>query len=345
MMQHRERRPLLRRIGCVTVWAMAFALGALPLHAQQTHVVIVTGLGGEPRWRDEFHEWGAAVHEAAVKSGVPATNIAWLAERADRDARIRARSTAEGVAAALVEVAVRAGENDQLFLLLAGHGSFDGRESKLNLPGPSPTAEMFAAWLAPFTTQQVVVVNTASASGGFREALAAPNRTIVTATRSGREGNEAVFGRFFVRAYADDVADIDKDGRVSVLEAFRYAVTETDRFYTSQNRLKTEHAVMDDGGIVLDGAALLGEAAAAAAAPNAPLASGFFLAGRGAVPVDASPEMRALLEQKARLEREIDMLRARRSSMEESVYEAELERLLVELARTNQRVRQAGGGT
>jgi hypothetical protein len=307
---------------------------------QQTHVVIVSGLGGEPRWRDEFHEWGASFHDAVVGRGVPAANVLWFAERAERDDRIRGRSTADAVGAAFVELATRAAEHDQLLVLLIGHGSFDGRESRLNLPGPSPTAEMFAAWLSPFTTQRVVVVNTASASGGFREVLTAPNRAIVTATRSGREGNEAIFGRFFVRAYTDDVADVDKDGRVSLLEAFRYAVTETDRFYTSQNRLKTEHAVLDDAGTVLDGAAVLAEQAGP---PPVLASSGFFIVPRGAAPADASPELRGLLERRGALEREIDALRARRATLPEAEYEAALERLLLDLARTNQSIRQAGG--
>jgi hypothetical protein len=334
------------RGGLLLVAALAGVLapvaGAAQAAAQaaSTHVLIVSGLGGEPRWRDEFHAWGQSFAEAAVKRhGVAEGNLVWLAERADRDPRIRARSTAENVGLAFADIARRAGPNDDVFVLLIGHGSFDAGESKLNLPGPSPSAGDFARWLTPFTTQRVSVVNTSSASGGFIAALAGPRRAIVTATRSGQERNEAVFGRFFVRAFADDVADVDKDGRVSLLEAFEYARTEVDRFYASQNRLKTEHASFDDTGA---GAPL--DAAVAGGAGT--LAASLFLGGgaAGAAAAAASPELRALLEARDRLNREIAALRAARATMDAARYEAELERLLVDLALTSRRIRELEAG-
>ena len=41
---------------------------------------------------------------------------------------------------------------------------------------------------------------------------------------------------------------MSRDGRVSLLEAYRYAVTETKRYYDDQGRLQTEHAQLDDDG-------------------------------------------------------------------------------------------------
>jgi hypothetical protein len=305
-------------------------------------ILIVSGLGGEPRWSNEFHEWGAALADAAVQRyGVPAANLIWLAERADRDARIRGRSTTEHVAAAFAELARRVPADGQLFVFLMGHGAYDGRESKINLPGPDPSAADFAQWLDRFATQRVALVNTTSSSGGWVEKLAAPNRVIVTATRSGMERNETVFGRFFVRAYTQDVADIDKDGRVSLLEAFDYARAEVERFYSSQNRIQTERALIDDTGTGR-GVTEIAQADGAGA-----LAATFFLGGAraaGAAAATASPELRALLEAKERLERDIAALRASRASLPAERYEAELERLLVELATTNRRIRELEGG-
>src|SRR5690606_37660771 len=142
----------------------------------------------------------------------------------------------------------RAGPRDHVFVLLIGHGSAQPGAARVNLPGPDPTAEDYARMLAPFTTQRIAFIVAASASGGFIGPLSGPNRVVVTATRSAHERNETIFGRYFVQAYADDVADVDKDGRVSVLEAFEYATRKTARFYESQNRLRTEHALLDDNG-------------------------------------------------------------------------------------------------
>src|SRR5690606_4238048 len=89
-------------------------------------------------------------------------------------------------------LAARAGSNDRVLLVLIGHGSTQGGENRINLPGPDLTGRDFAALLNAFGTQRVAVVNTASASGGFIQDLAAPNRLVVTATKSGFEQNETV---------------------------------------------------------------------------------------------------------------------------------------------------------
>jgi hypothetical protein len=321
---------------------LAFLL-ASPLAAQDaSYVLIISGLGGEPRWSDEFHEWGATFADAAVQRyGVPAGHVVWLAERADRDARIGARSTVDNVARAFADLARRMPRGGQLLVLLMGHGSFDGRESKLNLPGPDPSAADFAGWLDALPAERVAVVNTSSASGGWIAELAAPKRAVITATRSGMERNEAVFGRFFVRAYTEDVADADKDGRVSLLEAFDYARAEVERFYSAQNRIQTERALLDDAG--------RGEGATdpATSAGVGALAATFFLGGATAAAgaaAAADPELRALYATKERLEREIAALRAQRDTLEPARYEAALERLLVDLALTNRDIREREGG-
>jgi pimeloyl-ACP methyl ester carboxylesterase len=307
------------------LFCLASVLSA-PLLAAQSHLVVVSGLGGEARYSDEFHRWGVAMVDAArERFGLAAEQIVYLAEKPERDpSRIHGPSTREQVERVLAELARRAAPTDRILILLIGHGSSDGRGARLNLPGPDITADELAAWLARFATQPVVVVNAASASGDFQEPLAAKNRAVITATRSGLERNETVFGRFFVEAFAGDVADTDKDGRVTVLEAFEYARREVERFYKADNRLQTEHARLEG---------------------NAEVARGFYLAAaaRG-IPAGESAELRALLTERQRLEERVEALRSRRAQMEPEAYEAELERLLVELALKNREIREKRGG-
>ena len=97
-------------------------------------------------------------------------------------------------------------------------------------------------------TKQIVFVNTTSASGPFDEGLSAPGRTIVTATRNGAEQFATLFGGYFVDALTSEKADSDKNKRISVLEAFQYAKTETARAYEREGFLSTEHALLDDDG-------------------------------------------------------------------------------------------------
>ena len=106
-----------------------------------------------------------------------------------------------------------------LWIVLIGHGTYDGREAKFNLRGADVTDLELAEWLSP-VKRQVVVINCASASGPFINRLSGPNRVVVTATKSGFEMNFARFGQYLAEAIADPRADLDKDGQVSLLEAY-----------------------------------------------------------------------------------------------------------------------------
>jgi hypothetical protein len=309
------------------LFCLAWVLPGTPVLAAQSYLVVVSGLGGEPHYSDEFHSWGVAMVDAARdRFGLAPEQVVYLAEKPERDpSRINGPSTREQVERVLEELAGWAAPNDRILLLLIGHGSSDSRGARINLPGPDITADELAGMLARFPTQPVVVVNTASASGDFQEPLAGKNRTIITATRSGLERNQTVFGRFFVEAFAGDVADTDKDGRVTVLEAFEYAGQEVERFYKAGNRLQTEHARLEG---------------------DREVARGFYLAAATPreVPAGAAAELRALITERQRLEERIEALRSRRAQMETAEYEAELERLLVELALKNREIREKGGG-
>jgi hypothetical protein len=295
--------------------------------AEQSHLVIVVGLGGEPKYSEDFHQLAVAMIGAAEKKlGVAAANIAYLGEKtADAGLPVyRGRSTRENVQKALGDVATRARAGDLVMVLLIGHGSFQGGESRFNLPGPDMSAGDFAPPLAALGAQKVVLVNTASASGEFTKVLAGKDRTIVTATKSGMEGNDTEFARYFVDAFTDDKADADKDGRVSVREAFDYAHREVVRFYEKGRRLLTEHAVLEDGG---------------------GMASAMFLGTSSDAPIAGAtgaqdPKLLELTRRRRELEEKIAALRSRKPQMASADYEDALETLLVELARSEDAIRR-----
>jgi len=308
----------------------------------QTNVVIISGLGGDEAHREKFHHWATTFIDAArERFAVPEENITYLAERESLDAeRITARSTKENVERALTELAAGLGPGEGVFILLIGHGSYQGDESRLSLPGPDMSASDFARILDLFTSQRVVLVNTASASGDFIKRLSAPGRTVVTATKSPFERNETVFCQYFVQAFSEDVADVDKDERVSILEAFNYARLELRRAYESDDRLLTEHAQLDDNG---DGE---GSAEPDPNVADGALAHTFVLEGgdgTGAA-ATADPQLAALQSQQRELQQAIADLRASKAGMEPEVYERELERLLLELARVSRAIREREKG-
>ena len=322
------------------------AFGFSSAAAQDTHVLVVVGLGGDEEYRTQFHGWATDIISSAVERfGVTRNHIVYLGERVAQDPEvIDDRSTSDNISSTLVRMAAEAGPRDQVLIVLIGHGTGQGQDAEFNIPGPDLTPGALDMMLTGFPTQTVAVVNTSPSSGPFLPALSGPNRVVVTATRTAQERNETQFGGFFVEALREDGADLDKDGRVSISEAFQYAKREVDRFYTSQNLLATEHAQLDDDGDG-EGSQELGDEAL-----DGRLASSFWLGG--VVPPASStqvpdsiidPVLIRLYGEKADLQRRVVELRALRGQMEEAQYERELEALLVELALKNREIREKGG--
>jgi hypothetical protein len=309
--------------------------------AQDTHVLLIGGLGGDEQHRQQFLEWGGTFVDAATeKLGVPRDHIVYLGEKPDADPRIAERSSRDNVERTFAEIAAKAAPGDHVFIMLIGHGSYASGESRFNLPGPDLTAEDFALMLDQLSDQDVSFANVTSASGGFVAALSGPRRTIVTATKTGMERNESVFAGYFVDAFAGGGADLDKNGRISMSEAFEFATTEVAREYEADGRIQTEHALLDDNGDS-EGSASLEEGL------DGTLASRLFL---GASPTAVAamstddPALRALYEKKGTLEQQVEELAALKDQMDEDRYEAELEDLLVELALTNREIQGLEGG-
>ena len=335
---------VFRGQGLVGRLALSAALVTLapyvvPLQAQ-THLIILSGLGGEKKYSDEFRQLSETLAVAASKRfAIPDAEIQWFGE--DSVSRLpffRGQSTKVNVEHAITALASRAGAGDQVVLVLIGHGSGDGEDSKISIPGPDLSARDFAQLLSRFPTQQIAFIDLTSASGDMLPLLAGPNRVVITATKSSFERNESIFGRFFVDALSKDVADVDKDGRVSLLEAFQYATTETKRVYDNDTRLQTEHAQLEDMG------AKTGSGDPDGRSGEGLLARRFFLDGAYVTRLGANdPQLSSLYKDKFSLEDQIGQLRAKKTSMSPDAYDDALERLLVQLARNAKSIREIEG--
>ena len=156
----------------------------------------------------------------------------------------------------------------------------------------------------------------------------------MTATKSGYEYNYTRFGAYLSEAVAGQEADLDKDGQVSVLEAFLTASALTAEFYEEESRLATEHALIDDNG---DGLGTPAEwfrgiravrRARDGAALDGPRANQFLLirsAGERAMPAE-------IRRQRDELELAVELLRDRKAELDTDTYYARLEAILLELA-------------
>jgi hypothetical protein len=304
------------RIRMTTALCGLLAIATVPAEAQRTHVLFVSGLSGAPQFKSQFTQAANTLREVARgKWGVSDSSLLVLTEDSSSTSR---RSTRENVADAFLRLSRRVQPGDVLLVLLAGHGSGEGSGSKVNLPGPDATATEYAAWLQPFAAQQVVFINTATGSGDFVPVLSAPGRVVITATKSAFEKNESEFLRHFVRGLEGDEADGDKDGRLSVLEAFRFARREVQLSYERGRRLLTEHALVSDSAVAAR--ITFGQRATA-----------------------ADPRIAQLMAERQALESQVAALRGRKAGMDAAAYEAELERLLLAIAEKSAAIKAAGG--
>ena len=272
-------------------------------------IFIVVGLAGDSEHAALFDKWGTGLVETAEALGIPQDHILHLNENVTRISLERSFST----------LAAQVNPDDVVLICLIGHGSFDGRNAKFNLAGPDMTPKDFAALLHTLSTQRIVFVNTASASGPFIDELSGPDRIVITATRSGTERYTTLFPEFFVSSFASEDADTDKNGFVTVLEAFNYAQLKVSLEYEREDLLETEHAKMDDPSKV---------------------AGTVFFGSLNDNQLPLHPQLQVLHFERLQLEQQIEMLKLLKDSMNTEHYMEQFEQLAVALARKAREIRE-----
>lgn len=292
-------------------------------------MIICTGLAGADEYSDAFSQWAGNWQKAGLAGGAHVLQIGGGTDAGDDLPKLRAAMEKEPVSAA-----------EPLWLVLLGHGTYDGHDAKFNLRGADLTSSDLATILAPFD-RTVVVIATFSSSGAFLAPLSKPGRIIVTATKSGGESNFARLGKYLSEAIADPAADLDHDGQTSLLEAWVSASQQVADFYKSEGRLATEHSLLDDNG---DGhgtpadwfSGLQVVKKAAGGAPDGLRARQIHL-----VPSAAErawpPELRVKRDS---LELDLAHLRETKAATPEDEYFAKLEPLLLQLAQLYREVKQ-----
>ena len=325
----------------LTALVMSCQGWALAEQPSSRYAVVVSGASGGGEYADRFWEWSSKV-VATLKGPLqlPRENLFFLAEDPEKDpSLVTARAVKSNLMQVVGELESRVRPDDLLFLLLLGHGNFDGSDYRYNLRGPDLTGAELSAILDRFPAQRIVLVCTTPASGALIPRLSRGNRVILTATKNGHEGNETVFARFFVESLHNPEGDTDKSGQVSLLEAYSFTHRKVKEWYAENNRLATEHARLDDNG---DG---VGTALPDAGSGEGLLAGQVTLAKpiEAAAPAGSGPalaELETLKKKKLELESSLRELRVRKAELPSDRYQEQLEAVLVELARTARAIRE-----
>jgi len=285
------------------------ALAALALcgtASAATHVLVLSGKGGEAEYEERFQKWSATVEKASATATGDAQRVQRLSGKAATRTQIRAT---------LQRAAQQLGAGDQFVLVMLGHGSYDGREYRYMIEGDDVTGTELRQLLDAIPAQQLIV-NATSTSGALAEGWSGPRRVVITATRSGGERNATRFGGFWAEALVSEAADLDKDGNVTAQEAYDYAVRKVADSFKSDTAILTERARI---------------------AGNEP--SRFVVARLGSAALFASDEqLTALRAEQDRVGEQLAALKARKAEMAEDDYYTRIEPVLVEIARVGARI-------
>ena len=312
--------------------ALASLLGVLalasPALAGERYAIVVSGASGGEKYAAQQQKWRNDLG-AALKTTLafPEANVLLFSE--DDSGSLKA--TAENVRRVFADLRRQLTAEDTLLLVLLGHGTFDGADAKFNLVGPDLTAVEWKEVIGGLPARLVIVNSTAS-SFPFLEELSQKGRVVITATDSAQQRFATVFPEYFIKAMGDLSSDFDKNGRMSVWEIFTAASAGVKQYYEQRGQLSTERPLIDDDGD------RVGRDAQAPGMDGALARTLHLDADPGSVSADIA--IAALERQRAALEAQLEDLKGRRSSMSDGEYQAELERILVQIARIAQQIRQ-----
>ncbi|MDF1861423.1 MAG: hypothetical protein P1U87_14500 [Verrucomicrobiales bacterium] len=300
-----------------------------PGEEKELRIIAVMGSGGTGEYDTVFSKSASLWREAAEK-GDAAFSLIGEGEGSDQSAK-------------QLKEAIAGAKEPALWIVLIGHGSFDTRSVKFNVRGPDFTDDDLAKWVEPYKGA-LAVINTASASGSFVRKLSGEERVIITATKNESEVYYTRFGKYFSEAIGGlPDADLDNDDQVSLLEGFLFAADQVAKFYETEGRLATEHALIDDNGDQLGSRSEWYDGVTPTRTPSEEAGPDGEIAGQKVLVKNEfekrlSPEARARRDE---LEREVKALRRQKEDLEEDDYYQKLETLLLELAEIYRDVRES----
>ena len=325
--------PLRKLTRKLLVFALAFSFFS-PLAATQASgdrvCLVIIGLGGLPEYEENFLDWGNEIQ--TIFRDQLGSRIYYLDGRTQKKPDILETFNTISSSASL----------DEVWIFLIGHASYDNRQYKFNISGPDLTDGEIKDFVDSLGDTRVFLIAATGASGVLASRLTRANRVIVTATKSQTEKQPPLFMSFFLEAVVSTTADTDKNGRVSLLEAYLFSHQKVADWFEDKGRILTEHALLEDNGRVRLGdkedplqenpgtrATLL----ASMAYLSPPLEQ-----------IYTSRRAEELAGERVRIEREIEDLKFRKTQLPEAEYYRQLEELLIELATLNEGIEEAEEG-
>ena len=300
---------------------LSFLLLILPVTAQREMIIIV-GEPSESEYQIEFMRQATAWQKAA-KAGKILHHTIGLDQPTET-------SDLEQLQQKLTNLNK---DSDDLWIVMIGHGAFDGKTANYNLRGKDLDAEQFATMLEPYK-RKLILLNLFSASAPFARELKAENRVIIAANRSGGQRNYSRFGEMFANTLTDPNADLDRNGSASILEQALVASTATSEYYENLQRVLSENAVINDNGDDISTQLSNFVGLYAEALPKAKTADGRFAQETYLLKPSKSKLNAEQRLQRAGIESEIIELKKVKNKLPEDEYYKKLEEIMLKMAKT-----------
>ncbi len=244
-MQKKTRQTFILILSTLLISTTAFAAD---------YVLIIGGAAGEKSFYDAFWSATSRFHQLLTDEyGYTSEQITFLFEDMGGSGEtelVDTESKREQVLAAFTRLAETVQPSDQFLLFMLGHASRTGRGSvKFNLPRRDITEAEYATLINSIPAERQILIFGFPYSGKLVPQLSKPGRIIITSS-SPNEGYslQAGFGNVFVDAFSAAANDTDRNGDISLLEAFLSLQTRTKDFYERDGNVQSEHPHLDDNG-------------------------------------------------------------------------------------------------
>lgn len=311
------------------VYFVTFVAGVADARAENRWAVIISGASGGEKYAEQMTTWRNDLRTTFVSRYQ--FKPEFVKVLVDESSAAGDKSTADNVRKVFAEIKKTATKDDAIFVILLGHGTYDGDVAKFNLVGPDLTAKDWSDLLNGIPGH-MTVVNTTEASFPFLESLTARGRIVITATDSAAQKYATVFPEYFVKAIKEASTDLDKNGRTSIYEVFQAASAAVKQYYEQRGQLTTERALLDDNG---DGKGR----EASAEGPDGGVARIAYLDSE-VVPANANPELAALIKRRQALEQQAEEHKQLKGVMPDAEWQSQFEKMMLELAQVSAEIRK-----
>lgn len=310
-------------------WLLAILLAPSTAFAQNRWAILVSGASGGEKYAEQMATWRNELRTTLLNRYQ--FKPEFVKVLVDETATTGDKGSAENVRKLFAEIKKSATKDDFVFIVMLGHGTYDGDVAKFNLVGPDLTAKDWTDLLNGIQGR-VAIVNTTEASFPFLESLTAKGRVVITATDSAAQKYATVFPEYFVKAFKETSTDLDKNGRTSIYEIFQAASAAVKQHYEQRGQLTTERALIDDNG---DGKGR----EASAEGPDGGVARIAYLDSEVAA-VAGNPELAALVKRRMALETQAEEHKQLKGVMPDAEWNAQFEKMMLELAQVSAEIRK-----